>query len=76
MTLRSFFSLVDLGLAAGGKIVDAVRWARNQLGTEETPTGPLPRRDEEHIRDQIERATRHTILPPRPPDPPDPPKAA
>lgn len=65
MSLRSFFALVDLALAGGGAVVDGVRWLRKKLGPEESPTGPLPRRNEDSIREQIRRAT---ILPPRPPE--------
>jgi hypothetical protein len=57
MTLRSFFGVVDLVVAIGGGVVDGVRWIQKKLAPEETPTGPLPRRNEDSIREQVRHAT-------------------
>lgn len=73
MTWRSFFGVVDLVVSVGGRTVDAVRWVGKKLAPEEPGTGPLPRRNEDSIRDQIRHAT---MRPPPPAKPPGPPPAA
>ncbi len=61
MTLRSALALLDLAVAGGEQLVRAVQWIGGKIrqpGTEPgEPSGPLPRRNEDDIRDQIRRAT-------------------
>jgi len=61
VTLRSALALLDLAVAGGEQLVRAVQWIGGKIrqpGTEPgEPSGPLPRRNEDDIRDQIRRAT-------------------